>query len=309
MKFYNLQPQHKQSGFTLVEVSIVLVIIGLIVGGVLVGQDLISAATTRSQISQIESYQVAVNTFKVKYGYLPGDMPEPHASNFGFTPRGQYSGQGDGNGVLEGNFNNTPGGVSWNVFNGGETVVFFVDLSAAKLIDQTFTYGSSTVNYSPITANSTPSINSFFPKAKFSGQNLYAYKMGNDNYFSISNIYNISPGGGGGITISASSFSVNQANNMDKKLDDGLPQSGKVLASTCLSCVSGLCMSYDYLWADPDIWGAISFTTILTPYTSAKAATSTSCYDNGNVAGAVQKYSVGINGGNGINCSLSFKFQ
>ncbi|MBY0407531.1 MAG: prepilin-type N-terminal cleavage/methylation domain-containing protein [Rickettsiales bacterium] len=34
----------QEQGFTLIELSIVLVIIGLIVGGVLVGQDLIRAA-------------------------------------------------------------------------------------------------------------------------------------------------------------------------------------------------------------------------------------------------------------------------
>ena len=42
-------------GFTLIEMSIVLVIIGLVVGGVLVGQDLIRAAYERAQISQIEN--------------------------------------------------------------------------------------------------------------------------------------------------------------------------------------------------------------------------------------------------------------
>ena len=36
--------QNSQAGFTLIEISIVLVIIGLIVGGVLIGQDLINAA-------------------------------------------------------------------------------------------------------------------------------------------------------------------------------------------------------------------------------------------------------------------------
>jgi prepilin-type N-terminal cleavage/methylation domain-containing protein len=43
-----------QSAFTLIELSIVLVIIGLIVGGVLTGRDLISAAETRATIAQIE---------------------------------------------------------------------------------------------------------------------------------------------------------------------------------------------------------------------------------------------------------------
>jgi prepilin-type N-terminal cleavage/methylation domain-containing protein len=62
-------------GFTLIELSIVLVIIGLIVGGILVGRDLISAAAVRAQISQIERYHTAANTFRTKYAYLPGDIP------------------------------------------------------------------------------------------------------------------------------------------------------------------------------------------------------------------------------------------
>jgi prepilin-type N-terminal cleavage/methylation domain-containing protein len=61
------------AAFTLIEMSIVLVIIGLIVGGVLVGQSLISAAAVRAQISQIERYQTAVNAFRDKYSGLPGD--------------------------------------------------------------------------------------------------------------------------------------------------------------------------------------------------------------------------------------------
>src|SRR5579871_3923101 len=94
------------SGFTLIELSIVLVIIGLIVGGILTGRDLIDAAAQRAQIAQIEKYNTAVNTFRIKYGYLPGDIPDPYASNFGFQARGSVSGEGDGNGIIEG-INNT----------------------------------------------------------------------------------------------------------------------------------------------------------------------------------------------------------
>src|ERR1700691_4838931 len=94
-----------QSGFTLIELSIVLVIIGLVVGGVLVGQDLIRAAEVRATISQIEKYNTAARTFYGKYGYLPGDIKDPDASNFGFQARGTHEGQGDGNGIIEGNRN------------------------------------------------------------------------------------------------------------------------------------------------------------------------------------------------------------
>ncbi len=89
-----------EDGFTLIEISIVLVVIGLIAGVILVGQDLINAAAIQAQISQIQGYNTAVRTFEVKYNNLPGDIPNPAAGNYGFQPRGQYAGEGDGNGVL-----------------------------------------------------------------------------------------------------------------------------------------------------------------------------------------------------------------
>jgi prepilin-type N-terminal cleavage/methylation domain-containing protein len=124
-------------GFTLIELSIVLVIVGLIIGGVMVGRDLIAASEIRSQISQIEKFNTAVHTFQLKYGYLPGDIPEPTASGFGFAARGSLQGQGDGNGVIEGYETRSPAPDA--VAQGeGETSVFWVDLSMAGWIDGGF---------------------------------------------------------------------------------------------------------------------------------------------------------------------------
>src|SRR5580693_8599189 len=60
-------------GFTLIEMSIVLVIIGLIVGGTMVGQELVKASEARSFISTMQSFQSAFYTFQGKYDCLPGD--------------------------------------------------------------------------------------------------------------------------------------------------------------------------------------------------------------------------------------------
>ncbi len=63
-----------KSAFSLVELSIVLVIIGLIVGGVTVGQDMIENAKMKATIKKINEYSVAITTFKDKYFYYPGDL-------------------------------------------------------------------------------------------------------------------------------------------------------------------------------------------------------------------------------------------
>ncbi len=88
-----------KAGFTLVELSIVLVIIGLLAGGVLLGKDLIQAAEVRQQISQLEKLETEINTFKIKYNCLPGDCS--NATDFlGTTYDGYGIFNGDGNGIL-----------------------------------------------------------------------------------------------------------------------------------------------------------------------------------------------------------------
>lgn len=98
------------SGFTLIELSIVLVIIGLIVGGVLVGRDMIKAAALRQLGSQIESYNTAVQVFISKYNCLPGDCAngtEFFGTSSDGCPIASYNTHksgtcnGDGNGLLD----------------------------------------------------------------------------------------------------------------------------------------------------------------------------------------------------------------
>lgn len=66
--------QKNKKGFSLVELSIVLVILGLLVGGIMTGQNLIRAAELRSVTTEFQKIQTAVNLFREKYFALPGDM-------------------------------------------------------------------------------------------------------------------------------------------------------------------------------------------------------------------------------------------
>lgn len=67
----------KQSGFTLVEMAIVMVIIGLLIGGIMKGQELLRATALNSYAAQLKEIETAVRFFKNKYGALPGDISNP----------------------------------------------------------------------------------------------------------------------------------------------------------------------------------------------------------------------------------------
>ena len=68
---------NKHSGFTLIEISIVLGIIGLILGAVMLSStDVIGKTKTTGTLSLIKDLSAAITDFKGRYHYLPGDLPK-----------------------------------------------------------------------------------------------------------------------------------------------------------------------------------------------------------------------------------------
>jgi prepilin-type N-terminal cleavage/methylation domain-containing protein len=64
----------KKTAFSLVELSIVLIIIGLLVAGVVGGSSLIKSSALRTVMSEARNYSVITNSFFVAYDELPGDI-------------------------------------------------------------------------------------------------------------------------------------------------------------------------------------------------------------------------------------------
>lgn len=62
-----------QSGFTLVEIAIVLVIIGLLLGGVLKGQELVEQSKIKRVVNDFNNISAAFSTYQDRYKALPGD--------------------------------------------------------------------------------------------------------------------------------------------------------------------------------------------------------------------------------------------
>ena len=78
-------------GFTLIEMSIVLVIIGLIVGGILKGQEIVNAAREKQVITQLNAVRTAQNTYIDRHGLYPGDDTRGN-----FVAFAAANGNGDG---------------------------------------------------------------------------------------------------------------------------------------------------------------------------------------------------------------------
>jgi prepilin-type N-terminal cleavage/methylation domain-containing protein len=96
-----------QSGFTLIEMAIVLVIIGLLLGGVLKGQELINSAKVKNLATDFKNVPIYIYGYQDKYKALPGDDINaithlPVIAGVTVTP-------GNGNGILEGAWNAATG--------------------------------------------------------------------------------------------------------------------------------------------------------------------------------------------------------
>ena len=71
----------KKSAFSLIELSIVLIIIGLLIAGITGGASLIKSSELRSIMGEARGYAVAVNSFFTQYDQYPGDASNAVGSN------------------------------------------------------------------------------------------------------------------------------------------------------------------------------------------------------------------------------------
>lgn len=222
-------PTGRRRGFTLIELSIVLVIIGLIVGGILVGQDMIHAAAIRAQVSQIEKYDSAVNTFKTKYHWLPGDLPAQDASGFGLEPRDGTYGRGDGNGILQ----DDPG-YPTDSYQQGELLGFWNDLANASLIGDPIYINNSTYVDSCPQAGVYPTpaeAAKCFPICKLGGAKCLVQIFTSSSTLVT---YYFLEWPSGSLQFSAWPTAVitpTEAFSIDTKIDDGGPFTGRITLS------------------------------------------------------------------------------
>jgi prepilin-type N-terminal cleavage/methylation domain-containing protein len=104
-----MQTKVRQSGFTLVEIAIVLVIIGLLLGGILKGQEMITQARIKNVINDFNGITAAYASYQDRYKAIPGDDGNA-ASRWVAPPLPLTAVSGNGNGQVAGAYNAYPAG-------------------------------------------------------------------------------------------------------------------------------------------------------------------------------------------------------
>ncbi len=231
----------KKSGFSLLELSIVLVIIGLIAGGIVAGSAMIRAAELRSVMTEFTHFQTSVFMFRDKYFSKPGDMKNATAF-WGAVDGDDGIGsdctdvQGSGTETCNGNGNNLVSN-TWN--NHAETNEKFrawQHLANAELISGSYT-GVTGPNG---TSGRDAAIGENVPESKFSGGGYTLHDLidssasipaSNGNYFEGSYATSLVFGAETATAETQDAIlSTEEAWNIDKKIDDGKAGQGRLVS-------------------------------------------------------------------------------
>lgn len=231
-------------GFSLVELSIVLVILGLLTGGILAGQSLIRASELRAATTEYQRYVSAANTFRDKYFAVPGDFSG--ATQFW----GRMTATADcvtnssaaqvSTGVCDGNGNGSldpPSAAS----KSGEYFQFWRRLASAGLIEGTYTGAAGAAGiWDSVIGTNIPK--SKLSNAGWSAGNWYASPQtyaGDGSNFSgdYGNLLAFGSYNSGTWT-TWPALKPEEAWNIDTKLDDGKPATGRVMATTWSGCTT-----------------------------------------------------------------------
>jgi len=202
-----------KNGFTLIELSIVLIIISMVIGGIVGGRTLIHNAELNKVMTEVNNYKTSIMQFKDKYDYLPGDFPYAfdHWPSAGCTDVWVGSStagcNGDGNRQI---FS----------FPGKEQLRAWQHLNLAQFISQSFTGELNGTDYTYNVNIPESSIKNSGYIIRYDATNTYG-ELHNNIMFGAKS---------GPAFLWAPVFNSPDAHKIDKKLDNGVAFSGKIVS-------------------------------------------------------------------------------
>ncbi|MCD6034993.1 MAG: prepilin-type N-terminal cleavage/methylation protein [Rickettsiales bacterium] len=204
-----LYTKEKASGFSIIEMSIVLVIIGLMLAGSIWGRSLLVQFKLKKITKDLQTYETAITTFNKAYLGLPGDII--NAGSFWPSCDGTPANcNGNGDGFIT----NVPSGSQVEAFRAWQ------QLAAAELISGTFS-GTGTMGG----GQGKAVIGTNVPASPIDGVG-YSF----DSYSNTGNNIFIGSETGGTHPLWGGGFTTSHAYSIDTKLDDGVPGTGKIRA-------------------------------------------------------------------------------
>jgi prepilin-type N-terminal cleavage/methylation domain-containing protein len=237
-------PESRPSAFSLVELSIVLVILGLLIGGILSGQSLIRAAELRSVVADYQRYAAAMHTFRDKYFALPGDMTNATAfwNSLGGTgsdatcqalsATGKPTCNGNGDGQI----------LTSTATIYDERFRSWQHMANASLVEGSYTglNGTADSTFSPVIGTNVPRAklaNGFFDinYTHTGNVNSPTGALGDINRLSLY----------GNSSSTKSILKPEEAWNIDTKLDDGHPIFGRVYTTKKTATLGTNCATAD----------------------------------------------------------------
>ncbi len=218
-------------GFTLVQVAIVLMIAGLLVGSMFMGEELVVIYKVHAQISQIGAFDEAVATFNEKFEGLPGDLLAVMAERQGLPAGDGTPSHGDGDGKI------SPCNLGWQWHLGCETALFWSQLSVSGMIPGNYTADS---RFTDNRLNHVNAMDPYLPRSPLmegvyvaiwssvANQPSPKPQLPYGNYYEISRIMGVADEK---FVDDSKALTPEQSYDIDRKMDDGLPLSGRVVVN------------------------------------------------------------------------------